>query len=180
MKDKLVYIAPLDTAYFITKINNETHLKCYHKAVVPVMILLGCEIEGNIVDNAVGDISLIIDNVNSDILNEIKEIAFNRYEYFELRVRLALYDKNFFIDYLTNDLIYWMISYYHTVVVAYNKNNRIDRFNFDNMLGHYELAKYIVENTTLDNVKHKLNDFCTRIKTDETIKNIANLIGVEL
>ena len=180
MTGKLIYIASYDTAYFITKINNETHLRCYHKAVVPVMILLGCEFKGNIVDNTVSNISLNVDNVDSDILDEIKEIAFNHYEYFDLRAYLAIYDKNFFIDYLTNYLIYWMILYYHNTVAVYNKNNRIERFYFDNMLEYYKLAKYIVENTALDNVKHKLNDFCTRIKTDETIKNIANLIGVEL
>jgi len=91
-----------------------------------------------------------------------------------------VYNKDLYIEYLTNELIYWTALYYYHTITTYKNINKSDRFSFENMLEHYKLAKYIIENTTLDGVKHKLDELCTRIRTDKIIKEIANCIGCKL
>jgi len=180
MKGKLIYTSPNSVAYFITKINNETHLKSYYKVIVPVVILLGYEFEKDITNNAKDNVSIIVNNVNIDVLNRIEKMLFICYEYFESRIHLLVYNKDLYIEYLTNELIYWTALYYYHTITAYKNINKSGRFSFENMLKHYKLAKYIIENTTLDSVKRKLDELCTRIRTDKIIKETASVFGCKL
>jgi len=180
MTGKLIHTASNVIAYFITKINDETHFKCYDKVIVPVCILLGYDFKSSVAKNNKGRISLIIDNIASDDLDKIERLKFDCYRYFDTYVHFVIYDEKLFIEHLINMLMDWIIISYHDTIVAFGRENRINHYRLHKMLYQYKLARYIVKNTTLSNVRYKLSKLCAKIRSDETVKKLANMIGEEL